>query len=299
MTDWRDAVPPPWRPGLAGWLRIVLRGVPIALITYAGLLVLLLVRLIERPVFGLSRPVTPWITQFVCRAALWIMGIPVIVRGRALAGEGAIVANHSSWLDIFVMNASARIYFVSKAEVAGWAVIGWLARATGTVFISRKGSEAAAQAGLLEARLRAGHRLLFFPEGTSTDALRILPFKSTLFAAFFAGELQGRLRIQPVSAVYLAPDGEDPRFYGWWGDMAFAPHFLRMLAQGRQGRVEVTFHAPVAVAAFRDRKALAIHCEQVVRAARDAALAANGRATAALRSERSHPDQRDTIRKGP
>ncbi|WP_367998774.1 lysophospholipid acyltransferase family protein, partial [Photobacterium sanguinicancri] len=51
--------------------------------------------------------------------------------------HGAVVANHSSWLDIFALNARKRIYFVSKAEVAKWPGIGWLARATGTVFINR------------------------------------------------------------------------------------------------------------------------------------------------------------------
>jgi lyso-ornithine lipid O-acyltransferase len=94
--------------------------------------------------------------------------------------KGALVANHASWLDIFTLNACDRIYFVSKSEVAGWPGIGWLARATGTVFINRQGREAQMQKLLFEARLRAGHRLLFFPEGTSTDGQRVLDFKSTL-----------------------------------------------------------------------------------------------------------------------
>lgn len=272
MTTWREARTAPWRPGPLGWLLVLLRGTVIGVVTYGGLLLLLLVRLIEAPLFAPGRPITPWITQFVCRTALIVMGLRVVRRGQPMTGEGAIVANHSSWLDIFVLNASDRVYFVSKAEVAGWAGIGWLARATGTVFIARKGSEAKAQAELFETRLHAQHRLLFFPEGTSTDAIRVVPFKSTLFAAFFARGLHDRLSIQPVSVVYHAPPGQDPRFYGWWGDMDFASHFLRMLATWRHSRVEVTFHDPVAVAAFPDRKALAAYCEAVIRAAHDAAL---------------------------
>ncbi len=119
--------------------------------------------------------------------------------------KGAVVANHSSWLDIFTLNASQRIYFVAKSEVSGWPGIGWLARATGTVFITRKGTEAKRQQDLFEARLRAGHQLLFFPEGTSTDALRVLPFKPTLFQAFFTHGLDRVLFIQPVTVVYHAP----------------------------------------------------------------------------------------------
>jgi 1-acyl-sn-glycerol-3-phosphate acyltransferase len=233
----------------------------------------LVLRLVEWPLFGARRPVTPWITRAVCRGALAILGLRLQVRGRPMRTPGAAVANHGSWLDIFVLNARDSIYFVAKAEVAGWAGIGWLARATGTVFIARKGSEAKAQTALFERRLRLGHRLLFFPEGTSTDALRVLPFKSTLFAAFFAEPLRDALSIQPVTVAYHAPPGQDARFYGWWGEMDFAPHLVRMLAARRHGRVEVIYHAPIRVADAGDRKALAARAERVVRDALHTALA--------------------------
>jgi 1-acyl-sn-glycerol-3-phosphate acyltransferase len=111
----------------------------------------------------------------------WARGV-----GHSDAGTGAYVANHSSWLDILVLNASKRMYFVAKAEVAGWGGIGWLARGTGTVFVRRDRAEAAKQANLFEARLKAGHRLMFFPEGTSTDGRqRAAVSRPTLFAAFF------------------------------------------------------------------------------------------------------------------
>jgi 1-acyl-sn-glycerol-3-phosphate acyltransferase len=249
-----------------GMLRAVRRGLPMALVTYGALIALLLLRLVERPLFGLSRPWTPWITQWVCRTNLVILGLRREVRGQPLAGKGAVVANHSSWLDIFVLNAGQRIYFVAKAEVSGWAGIGWLARATGTVFIRRKGTDAREQQRIFEERLLAGHQLLFFPEGTSTDAIRVLPFKSTLFQAFFTNGLDRVLQIQPVTVVYHAPPGADARFYGWWGDMEFAPHLLLTLAARRQGRVEVIYHPPVPVDAFPGRKALAAHCERVIRA---------------------------------
>lgn len=250
--------------GPLGWLRVVLRGLAIVLITYSGLLLLLLLRLIERPLFGLKRPITPWITQAVCRLDLLIMGLRVGVQGRQSAQGGALVANHTGWIDILTLNAVQRMYFVSKDDVAGWPAIGWLARATGTVFIRRKGTEALAQKNLFEARLRSGHKLLFFPEGTSTDGIHILPFKSTLFAAFFSPALKDVLSVQPVSVVYSAPKGEDPRFYGWWGDMDFGSHLLKVLAAPRQGRVDIIFHDPVKVADFPDRKALCAYAEAKV-----------------------------------
>lgn len=272
MTGWAEAPVPPLRLGLAGWVRVLWRGTLVGSLTYGGLALLLLVRLFEWPLFGQARPVTPWITQAVCRGALWLMGLPLIVHGRPMTAPGAIVANHSSWLDIFALNAVQRIYFVAKSEVSGWPGIGWLARATGTVFIARKGGEAKKQQEMFEARLHAGHRLLFFPEGTSTDAIRVLPFKSTLFAAFFAPPLVRSMHIQPVTVVFHAPDGEDPRFYGWWGDMDFASHLVKTLAARRQGRVEVTFHPEVPVDAFPNRKELAQHCERVIRASHATAV---------------------------
>ncbi|KKL91149.1 hypothetical protein LCGC14_1897540, partial [marine sediment metagenome] len=160
-----------------GWLRVALRAPILGFVTFGGLALLLVLRLIERPVFGQARPVTPWITQAVCRTALVLLGVRLTTSGARLHGQGAVVANHSSWLDIFVLNAADRIYFVSKDEVAGWPGIGWLARATGTMFIRRDPREARRQRDQMTDRLRAGHRLLFFPEGTSTDGLRVQPVK--------------------------------------------------------------------------------------------------------------------------
>lgn len=267
MTGWRDAPPAPWRPRGLDWLRILARGLAIGGLTYGCLAVLLLLRGPERLLHGAGRPWTPHITRFVCRGALRLFGLRLTRQGTPMAGDGAVVANHGSWLDIFVLNACDLVYFVAKSEVHGWAGIGWLARATGTLFIARKGTEARAQQAMLSGRLRAGHRLLFFPEGTSTDAQRILPFKSTLFAALLDDELRDRLQVQPVTVLYRAPPGEDARFYGWWADMDFAGHLIRMLAAPRHGSVTVTFHPPLRVADFADRKALAAAAEAAVRRA--------------------------------
>ena len=263
---WQEAPEPKHeRIGLLGALLILLRGLPLGLLVFGGLLVLLIVRLVERPVFGTGRPVTPWITTFVCRTGLWLLGIRFGVEGQAMQQKGAVVCNHASWLDIFSLNARQRVYFVSKSEVANWPGIGWLARAVGTVFIRRDPKDAADQKRVFEDRLNAGHKLLFFPEGTSSDGLQVLPFKSTLFAAFFADNLRDVMYVQPATLTYHAPSGRDANFYGWWGDMEFGPHLLQTLAATRQGRIQVVFHDPLKVSDFEDRKALAAACETAVR----------------------------------
>ncbi|KEO51948.1 lysophospholipid acyltransferase family protein [Thioclava pacifica] len=264
--SWIEEEPDPKPLGPLDWARAIARGLIWGILLLTGLIVLLLLRLIERPIHGLARPWTPWITQTVCRLSMPILGMGYRVSGRPMNKIGAVVANHGSWLDIFALNACQRVYFVSKAEVARWPFVGWLARATGTVFIKRDPREAKAQQALFEERIRAGHHLLFFPEGTSTDARRVLPFKPTLFQAFYSHGLDKVMQIQPVTVIYRPPDGEDPRFYGWWGDMEFGPHLLKVLAQRRQGSVEIVFHTPLSVADFPSRKELAWAAEAAVRA---------------------------------
>lgn len=262
---WQSDTPPdPVHIGPLGWLLVVLRGLPLALLVFGGLAVHLLVRLVERPLYGMHRPWTPFITQIVCRTALRLLGMRFEMRGQIMRHPGALVANHSSWLDIFTLNAAQRIYFVSKAEVAGWPGIGWLARATGTVFIERDRRQARDHNRMFQDHLTAGHKLLFFPEGTSTDGLRVLPFRTTLFAAFFADGLRDTTWIQPVSVSYDAPPGQPARFYGWWGDMDFGPGLLKVLAQAPQGGVTITCHPSLRVADFADRKALARAAETAV-----------------------------------
>lgn len=278
MSPTWDSSEPPDSEAISAvsWLRAIGRGSVLALLVFGALALLLLVRLLERPLFGLHRPITPFITQFVCRNAFRILGMGFETTGELMQQRGAVVANHSSWLDIFALNARKRIYFVSKAEVARWPGIGWLARATGTVFIERNPRHARDQAELFEARLLAGHKLLFFPEGTSSDGMRILPFKTTLFAAFFTPYLRDFMHIQPVTVLYRPPDGKSPRHYGWWGDMDLGPHLLKTLAARRQGGVRVIYHTPVKVADFANRKSLAAHLEQVVRQGHEMAISPPG-----------------------
>lgn len=237
-----------------------------------GLAVLILLRGFERLVYKTHRPLTAWLPVIACRLSLPVLGLRPQVTGSLAHQTAAVVANHSSWLDIFVLNSLGPLYFVSKSEVASWPGIGWLARAAGTVFIARNRNQAAAQRDVLSARFAAGDRLLFFPEGTSSDGQRVLPFKSTLFAALFDPGLS-RAYVQPVSLFYHPRRGTDPRALGWWGDMEFGSHFFQVLAFGTGARVTVTCHDPVATTDALSRKDLAQKCEVLVKASHAAAIA--------------------------
>ena len=254
---WEGAPPPRDRP-LSGAerARVALLAPALAAVLGGGLALLLALRLVERPLCGARRPWTPWITQGVCVACCAVLGVRRRVRGRPMRGPGAQVANHVGWMDVLVLNASARPCFVAKSEVRGWPGIGWLARATGTAFIDRRRADAPAQRAALEARLAAGQLLLFFPEGTSTDGRRVLPFRTALFEALLAPGLGGGVAVQPVTLAYRAPPGERAEFFGWWGEMALGPSLARTIARGRGGVAEVVYHPQVPAAGAGGRKAL-------------------------------------------
>jgi 1-acyl-sn-glycerol-3-phosphate acyltransferase len=93
-----------------------------------------------------------------------------------------IVSNHISWLDIFVINSICPVIFVSKYSVSKWPFIGWLAKATDTIFIDRnKISKIKETTIKIENYLENKGSIFMFPEGTSTDGKSLLPFKSNLF----------------------------------------------------------------------------------------------------------------------
>ena len=117
----------------------------------------------------------------------------------------------------------------------------------------------------ITARLKAGHRLVIFPEGTSTDGRRVAAFKSTLFQPFMGDTTCNTLKIQAVSLCYIAPQGEDARYYGWWGDMTWGPHLLKILSTKRQGRVLAVYHPPVRAITFQNRKQIAKTLENNIR----------------------------------
>ncbi len=173
------------------------------------------------------------------------------------------VSNHSSWVDIPVLGGVLEACFVSKDDVAGWPLISTIARLGRTVFVSRSRTSTARERDVMRARLGHGDNLILFPEGTSSDGSRVLPFRSSFFAVAEAraGENSADLPlIQPVSVVYDRlgglPAGRASRpVFAWYGDMDIASHFWR-LTQHLGLRATVVLHAPMDPVRFADRKAL-------------------------------------------
>lgn len=262
----------------AGWLaggapRGRLASLPLHLlaITRLGLILIVtaLLAAIYLPVTGLRLRRLPdriyrlW-AAIVCR----ICGLQLVIRGTPAGGPGCLyVANHCSYLDIPVLRAILDATFVSRHDVSGWPVLGSLARMTGTLFFERRPARSGEQTRQMTGQFEKGRSIILFPEGTSTDGNRVLPFKSSLFAA--VGRSQGMTRIvQPVTIAYThlynVPMSlvERPLF-AWYGDMDLAPHLWQLLHIGR-ATVEVTLHDPVRPEQAGDRKQLAAICRQSV-----------------------------------
>ena len=123
---------------LVNWVFVFLRGFAVAFVVFGGLILHFFLRIFEVLFLTSQRSATQYLTQVICRTSLFLLGISLKVRGAPMIERGAVVANHSSWLDIFALNATQKIYFVAKSEVANWPGIGWLARATGTVYLFKE-----------------------------------------------------------------------------------------------------------------------------------------------------------------
>jgi len=216
-----------------------------------------------------SRRLAAALPRVYHRACLAILGFRVERIGRPNAsGPTLFVANHSSYLDIAVLGAMIAGSFVAKAEVAGWPLFGWLARLQRTVFVDRRPGAVADHRDGIAARLAAGDDLILFPEGTSSDGNRTLPFKSALFSVAEQPVAGRPLAVQPVSIAYVRlngmPIGHSFRpLFAWYGDMDLAGHMLRVAGLG-QVTVVVEFHDPVSIADFASRKGLARHCHRAV-----------------------------------
>lgn len=220
-----------------GWIRLLARlsAFVLFLVGTAGLaLILRLADVVCRR--RIDR--TPWAGRCF-RGACRCLGLSLRYHGTPATEPALYVSNHISWCDIPVLGSLAPARFLSKAEVARWPLIGWLARQAGTLFIQRGGGQARRVKGTMARTLQQGESVLFFPEGTTSAGLTVLPFHGLLLQAARDADVP----IQPVTISYRR-DGHPDHILPFIGDDAFHHHLLGMLKQP-PSRVDVLFHPPV------------------------------------------------------
>lgn len=194
----------------------------------------------------------------------------ITVSGEPVKDQACLlISNHASWQDILLLGGTLPISFVAKSDVADWPVVGTLAKLGGTLFIDRTRRQAAgATKNEMQTRLEDGGSLVLFPEGTTNDGNRILPFKSSLFGASQM-EIDGKpVVVQPVSIAYQKVWGmpmcrERRTAFAWPGDIGFSEHLWRNLKSGPLD-VAIHFHPATDIKQAGGRKQLAKHCQEQV-----------------------------------
>jgi len=214
-----------------------------------------------------SRALRERLTRRWSRRLLGLCRVSVAqLPGAPAAAHALVVANHVSWLDIFVINALYPCRFVAKAEIRSWPVLGWLAASAGTVFIARGNRRELRHLfkGLV-AVLHGGQRVAFFPEGTTSLQGEVLPFHANLFeAAIDAG-----VAVQPYALSYVDAAGGYHAAVAYVGETTFVDSLFRIL-EGEPVQARLQCLAPI--------DATGAHRRELARAAQEAigtALAAH------------------------
>jgi 1-acyl-sn-glycerol-3-phosphate acyltransferase len=255
----RDAVTNASYNRLRAFLRMA------ALLAWTG--VLLIPSLTTRLLTGrASRRVISLWYRGCCR----LLGLSIKTVGQPETGRPVLfVANHVSYLDILLIGGMLKAHFIAKSEVQSWPGIGPLASLAGTLYVERRARRSREQRDVIGASLADGNSLVLFPEGTSSDGSRVLPFKSSLFSVFQTDEDLTNVVIQPVTIDYMrfkngvTIDGGQRDLYAWYGDMTLAPHLGQVF--GLPGaEVGLVWHDIIEPTPPIDRKALAQQAEEAV-----------------------------------
>lgn len=238
---------------LAGWLRITIRTLALVLL----IIVMVPVHLIYRAIFYGS-PFPMWFLRFAAR----ICGAKVEVIGTHLKRDVFYVANHVSWMDILSLSGACGTAFVAKAELEEVPVIGWLADMNRTIYVKRENRMGVAeQINALQEALADNWAVTVFPEGTTTDGLSLLPFKSSMLSVLEPPPAD--VLVQPVLLDY----GEVAEWIGWVGDEDGLNNAKRILARKGTFPLKITFLEPFSPADFRGRKTIAQESRNRIEAA--------------------------------
>ncbi len=241
----------------------VLLFVPRAVLLIIWLLLGLLLVLLFFPYCGLAARSA--ITRRWSRILLLFSGVRVKVYGEPVArGPALWVANHVSWIDIFVINSVRSTSFIAKSEIKHWPIIGWLVAGSGTVFIERGHRHAVREVGRqMKACFERGEIVGLFPEGTTSPGFDLAPFHSSLFDA----AIRANVDIQPV-ALRFFHRGRRSDYVAFVGEQSLLHNMWRLL--GTTGVViELEFLAVMDAdyCAQHGRSKVAAHAHHVVRQA--------------------------------
>ncbi len=221
-------------PITATWRRLWRTPLVCAWIT-AGLLLAATQASVELMSNTLAARTRPHLTRLWMRGLVCLLPLEIRHVGTPVAGPAVWTSNHISWLDIVVLGAHSPLRFLSKAEVARWPIIGWLATAAGTLYLRRGDGMAGELDKIIEGALEQGERVVIFAEGTTTDGSLVRTFHGRLLGS----AVRLGLPVQPVAIAYRCA-GQRDSIAPFIADDEFTAHLWRLLGAPRI-EVEVTF----------------------------------------------------------
>ncbi|MCM8780063.1 MAG: 1-acyl-sn-glycerol-3-phosphate acyltransferase [Candidatus Omnitrophica bacterium] len=187
-----------------------------------------------------------WLNRDFAMSLRRILKVAVALEGEISnrqAKGNFIVSNHLSYIDGVILGSIFKVIFVSKSQVKKWPFFGIVANLGGTIFIDRSRKDLALEytAGIKEL-LGLGVNILLFPEGTSTNGVKTLPFQSL----FFASPIEAGADIIPVTVIYTHLDGkplkdQDRDRLHWYGQVPFQAHLWQVLSVKSIG-VKIIMH---------------------------------------------------------
>lgn len=208
--------------------------------------------------FAASNPAPRLFLRLVAATA----GVRLRWTGPRPAPRTFFLANHVSWLDVPALAGLTGCAFVAHDGLASIGPLRWLCSLNDTVFIARHDRRSvAAQIEQVREALRETGALAIFPEGTTADGTRLLPFKSSLLSAIDGAS--DDVAVQPVWLDY-GPGVSD---LAWVGDEPGLTNALRILARWRPVPLTIHFLEALEGPTRADRKAMARAAQERIEAA--------------------------------
>jgi len=204
------------------------------------------------------------IPYFYHKICLRIFGIKIKTFGKvSINSPILLISNHASYLDIIILGSLFKTSFIAKKEISKWPLLGILAKLQNTIFIDRRVSSLKSQENKIIKHLNEKKNLVIFPEGTSSDGNRVLPFKSSLFN-IFEKNLNSKILVQTITIVYKKINGIpmnriERKNITWHSNMDLIPNIFNVLKK-LSIEVEVIFNDEFLPSKEYDRKKLALHC---------------------------------------
>lgn len=212
----------------------------------------------------LYTPVVHWITWMGC---ILLHAKVNVINKPEKHQHYLYVGNHLGFFDIMVLASTIKTLFVTSQEMRETPFLGTLCEMGGCLFVERRDRTKVA-GEMLEIResLRRGFSVTLYPEGTSGDASRVLPFKKGLMMAA-AGT---GVPIKVMTINYRRINGEPVshqtrKYFAWYGDMSFFGSLWDLFTL-RSMEIDLAFHDEIVVHNEEERRQVADRAQKIVEA---------------------------------